>query len=193
MKSEDVIVKSEGTLHTSPLITRLNYACCTLGQLGFRQSWPRTLYTLSVRWSRDAMLGVCCRWRPSGSLCSVSCHRLGAIYWRKKWRGRSDGFTIIGHQSPSAPVARVLWSHADTTQHTAHPYWGPNIEVYWRVSVRGGVRRGKDSTGVEEYPNQDKLRRFSAGYRIRTRISWVGDRGPNLLTKRHCWYRMILL
>ena len=25
MKSEDVIVKSEGTLHTSPLITSLNY------------------------------------------------------------------------------------------------------------------------------------------------------------------------
>ena len=48
------------------------------------QIWPSTLCTFSVRWSKDAMLGVYCRWRPSGSLCSISCHHLGAIYERSE-------------------------------------------------------------------------------------------------------------
>ena len=70
MKSEDVIVKSEGTLHTSPfLITRpvlLMVLWVTIGNnrvhcVRFRSGDPQ-----------DAMLGVYCRWRPSGS-------RLGAI------------------------------------------------------------------------------------------------------------------
>ena len=70
MKSEDVIVKSEGTLHTSPFLITRPVLLMVLWVTGtnnrvhcvrFRSGDPQ-----------DAMLGVYCRWRPSGS-------RLGAI------------------------------------------------------------------------------------------------------------------
>ena len=71
MKSEDMIVKSEGTLHTSPfLITRQ-----VLLMVLFGSQTSMTEYTEYVFQSgdpQDAMLGIYCRWRPSGS-------RLGAI------------------------------------------------------------------------------------------------------------------
>jgi hypothetical protein len=33
-------------------------------------------------------------------------------------------------------------SHADTTQHTAEPYWGSPIERTWRTQQEGGIKVG---------------------------------------------------
>ena len=68
MKSEDVIVKSEGTLHTPFLITRpvlmVLWVTHTNNRVHCVHFWSGD--------PQDAMLGVYCRWRPSG-------FRLGAI------------------------------------------------------------------------------------------------------------------
>ena len=80
MKSEDVIVKSEGTLHTSPLITRLNYAL-HFGSAGVRQSSDHVHYTFCRSGDLEMLCWVYVADGVRAGRCAVfSCHRLGAIY-----------------------------------------------------------------------------------------------------------------
>ena len=56
------------------------------------------------------MLGVCCRWRPSGSLCSISYHHLGAIYERSEEEGGCDGLPSLETQPNCVDVTLKLGS-----------------------------------------------------------------------------------
>ena len=73
-----------------------------------------------------------------------------------KWRGRSDGLpsTIIGHQSPSVPVARVLWSHADTVQ----SLYQEIILLQKFNDILGKVLKPKKKISLQ--PQKKKLRPF---------------------------------
>ena len=60
-------------------------------------------------------------------------------------------------KSPSSPWSRMLIPHSILPNHTeGHRLNGRDV-----LSRKAGLRLGKDSTGVEEYPNQDKLHKIS--------------------------------
>ena len=114
------------------------------------------------------MLGVCCRWRPSGSLCSISCHHLGAIYERSEEEGGCDGLPSLETQPNCVDVTLKLGSAAEVACHFAvsgdrlpNHTEGHRLNGRDELSRKAGLRLGKDSTGVEEYPNQDKLHKIS--------------------------------
>ena len=114
------------------------------------------------------MLGVCCRWRPSGSLCSISYHHLGAIYERSEEEGGCDGLPSLETQPNCVDVTLKLGSAAEVACHFAvsgdrlpNHTEGHRLNGRDALSRKAGLRLGKDSTGVEEYPNQDKLHKIS--------------------------------
>jgi len=114
------------------------------------------------------MLGVCCRWRPSGSLCSISYHHLGAIYERSEEEGGCDGLPSLETQPNCVDVTLKLGSAAEVACHFAvsgdrlpNHTEGHRLNGRDKLSRKAGLRLGKDSTGVEEYPNQDKLHKIS--------------------------------
>ena len=60
-------------------------------------------------------------------------------------------------KSPSSPWSCMLIPHSILPNHTeGHRLNGRDV-----LSRKAGLRLGKDSTGVEEYPNQDKLHKIS--------------------------------
>ena len=65
------------------------------------------------------MLDVCCRWRPSGSLCSISYHHLGAIYERSEEEGGCDGLPSLETQPNCVDVTLKLGSAAEVACHFA--------------------------------------------------------------------------
>ena len=65
------------------------------------------------------MLGVCCRWRPSGSLCSISYHHLGAIYERSEEEGGCDGLPSLETQPNCVDITLKLGSAAEVACHFA--------------------------------------------------------------------------
>jgi len=92
MKSEDVIVKSEGTLHTSPLITRLNYACCTLGQHTDHVHYTRC---------RSGDLEMLCWVYVADGVRAGRCAVLAATAWAPSIEERSEevGVMVYHHWS----------------------------------------------------------------------------------------------
>ena len=60
-------------------------------------------------------------------------------------------------KSPSSPWSRMLIPHSILPNHTE----GHRLNGRDALSRKAGLRLGKDSTGVEEYPNQDKLHKIS--------------------------------
>ena len=93
---------------------------------------------------------------------------LGRHLVKKVW-SEEVGVMVYHHWSskPFCASSQGTLVACCTTQHTAEPYWGPPIERMWRTQQEGGVRLGKDSTGVEASPNQDKLRRLNKYCRLR--------------------------
>ena len=65
-------------------------------------------------------------------------------------------------KSPSSPWSRMLIPHSILPNHTeGHRLNGRDV-----LSRKAGLRLGKDSTGVEASPNQDKLRRMNKYCRL---------------------------
>ena len=65
-------------------------------------------------------------------------------------------------KSPSSPWSRMLIPHSILPNHTeGHRLNGGDV-----LSRKAGLRLGKDSTGVEASPNQDKLRRMNKYCRL---------------------------
>ena len=60
-------------------------------------------------------------------------------------------------KSPSSPWSRTLIPHSILPNHTE----GHQLNGRDALSRKAGLGLGKDSTGVEEYPNQDKLHKIS--------------------------------
>ena len=113
------------------------------------------------------MLGVCCRWPPSGSLCSISYHHLGAICERSEEEGGCDGLPSLETQPNCVDIPLELGSAAEVAcpfavsgdrppNHTE----GHRLNGRDALNRKAGLRLGKDSAGVEASPNQDKLRRM---------------------------------
>ena len=60
-------------------------------------------------------------------------------------------------KSPSSPWSCMLIPHSILPNHTeGHRFNGRDA-----LRRKAALRLGKDSTGVEEYPNQDKLHKIS--------------------------------
>ena len=60
-------------------------------------------------------------------------------------------------RSPLSPWSCMLIPHSILPNHTE----GHRLNGRDALSRKVGLRLGKDSTGVEEYPNQDKLHKIS--------------------------------
>ena len=74
-------------------------------------------------------------------------------------------------RSPSSPWSCMLIPHSILPNHTE----GHRLKGHDALSRKAGLRLGKDSTGVEEYQNQDKLHKISV-------LRW--DLNPGLPDRR---------
>ena len=98
MKSEDVIVKSEGTLHTSPLISRLNYCLLHFGfSLVFKPESDRVHYTHF----RSGDLEMLCWVYVADGVRAGRCAVLAATAWAPSIEERSEvvGVMVYHHWS----------------------------------------------------------------------------------------------
>ena len=130
------------------------------------------------------MLGVCCRWRPSGSLCSISYHHLGAIYERSEEEGGCDGLPSLETQPNCVDVTLKLGSAAEVACHFAvsgdrlpNHTEGHRLNGRDELSRKAGLRLGKDSTGVEEYssvPNSSACMFINFEKKIHPARSYLG-------------------
>ena len=85
-------------------------------------------------------------------------------------------------KSPSSPWSRMLIPHSILPNHTE----GHRLNGRDALSRKAGLRLGKDCTGVEEYPNQDKLHKISV-LRWDSNPGLSGGRGANHITTLTCF------
>ena len=131
-------------------------------RIGLGSCAPTTVYirTISCYCLFSALLLLFFHRHPSGQrMFPDRPLPVSSNHWKLSptvWMNSQVGFCCWGR----LPLRREWWQ-------TAKPYWGPPIERTWRTQQEGGVRLGKDSTGVEASPNQDKLRRMNKYCRLR--------------------------